>query len=133
MSTFRNDTAMEAKAIELGFTYYDDTSGSVTLKEYSPYPVQAPKQRSNHVLSTIPGASSSVALSHGSWVDGQGIGWGSTKHKKILEIAKAGGIKTLLCTVNNTNWAQISILVKNGWRGVTSLTQDSSLWKKDLD
>lgn len=72
-------------------------------------------------------ACANALVSSGVWMaDGyknRGIG-------KILNALRveAAGEMMLLCTVNNTNVAQIKILLGNGWRRLKGVDSASSLW-----
>jgi GNAT superfamily N-acetyltransferase len=132
MGVFRDDAAAEAKAIELGFTNvtFDHNSNYVILEKINPY-THGVEWRS--VLNLMPGADS-TAISTASHImpSWRGSGNGDRKHKATLEVAKAGGIKVLLCTVNNTNWPQLAILFKNKWKAISPISDQSTLWKKEL-
>ena len=135
MSIFKDDTAIETKAKELGFTNvnfnWDDNS--VTLEKIAPYPVGGTTLVWRSKLTIVPEASF-TAISTESYIQNlyRNSGQGDRKHKATLETAKAGGLKTLLCTVNNTNWPQLAILFKNRWKAVTKISDQSTLWKKEL-
>lgn len=129
MCMFRNEPAGEAKAEELGFKYsLDDTNNNVVLN------YRVDNQTVGFSVLTPVFDSSDVGFSVGSiiFTKFQGKGYGTDKHVKTLAVAEALGLKTLLCTVNNSNTPQLKILKRFGWVKVSEWSE-ASLWKRDFD
>jgi hypothetical protein len=60
-------------------------------------------------------------------------GIGSTFHEIRLQIAKAFGATTALCTVNASNKVEKYILKKHGWQFAASVNPpNTELWSKQL-
>jgi len=74
-----------------------------------------------HELSSLPGCSQ-ICVSHAVFVPKElrGTGVGSKAHQKRLELMKDLGYDLVVCTVDQSNIAQMSIMSKFGWIQVTS-------------
>lgn len=78
-------------------------------------------------ISTLPG-NSNVAVSHAVFVPAsmRGKGLGTKAQEKRLELMKNLGYDYVLCTVRQDNSAQIHVLLKFGWRELSSFASSRS-------
>jgi hypothetical protein len=90
-------------------------------------------------IDNLPGCDQ-VAVFHNVWMPEKerGKGYGNTAHRERMRVAHNLGYDAAVCTVRFDNYAEKTILKKNGWKNVFGFKSSKTgnyveLWVRDVE
>lgn len=129
-STMRRLEGMLPKA---GVVHYSLHTGDRELKVIVLAGSVKPVEVSHFSMSFLPGCRD-VMILHGVVVEPslRNMGVGALLHQCRLDIARAIGVKVVMCTVLSGNSAEKGIITRAGWRVALQVNPMVEMWSREL-